>query len=86
VGTFALRHNKAFIVCKFKFGGCQNQGDQIGRIFAYRVTVYFGRFLKNYRSKLLGYFSGKFCVFIFEKKKLVGQYFGRFFHKRIWSP
>jgi hypothetical protein len=67
VGTFALRHNKAFIVCKFKFGGCQNQGDQIGRIFPYWVTVYFGRFLRNYRSKFLVTVPVKF-VYLFLKK------------------
>jgi hypothetical protein len=26
------------------------QGDQIGRIFAQRATVYFGQFLENYKS------------------------------------
>jgi hypothetical protein len=28
----------------------QNQGDQIGRIFAYRAIVFFRQSLKNYKS------------------------------------
>jgi hypothetical protein len=34
------------------------QGDQIGRIFAQWVIVFFGQFLENYRSitSIFGYF------------------------------
>jgi hypothetical protein len=31
-----------------------NQGDQIGRIFAERVAVYFGQLLENGRRTLIG--------------------------------
>jgi hypothetical protein len=56
------------------------QGDQIGRIFANWVIVYFGQFYENYKSSthILGIFSAvKFihkCL-----KKCVGLHFGRFF-------
>jgi hypothetical protein len=54
------------------------QGDRIGRIFAYLVVDYYR---STYR-KLLTTFTQ--CIYFV--KKWVGLYFGRLFHKLIWSP
>jgi hypothetical protein len=46
------------------------QGDQIGRIFAFRVSVFFGLLFENYRSSLkFGHFSynGERCGLILTK-------------------
>jgi hypothetical protein len=42
----------------------QGQGDQIGRIFAYWVIVFFGHRSKNYRSP-------EFLVYIFYTEKVM---------------
>jgi hypothetical protein len=66
----------------------QEQGDQIGRIFAYWAMVNFGHFFENYRSSIniLGtLFHGKNCVLILTNIR-VGLHFGRFFHRLILSP
>jgi hypothetical protein len=59
----------------------------MGRIFAEWAIVNYGHFFKNYRS------SPNLWATLFQKYKLlinfdkiwVGLYFGRFFHKLIWS-
>jgi hypothetical protein len=58
------------------------QGDQIGRNFAYWLIVYFGHFLRN--SKVCQTFwlffpRNKFCINF--DKKCFGLHFGRFFSK-----
>jgi hypothetical protein len=68
-----------------------NQGDQIGRIFAQWVIVFFGQFYKNYRSspkfhigRLFFTYTYRYYVVILTKK-MVWQHFGRFFYKLLWS-
>jgi hypothetical protein len=64
------------------------QGDQIGRIFAYRAIVYIGRGglkiteVKTYFELLFPRYQ---FVFILSKKR-VGLHFGRLIHKLIWPP
>jgi hypothetical protein len=60
------------------------QGDQIGRIFAQWVNVYFGQLLKNYRS-VPQIWATLHILWISLRlnfdKKLVGLHFVRFFSK-----
>jgi hypothetical protein len=63
---------------------CPDQGDQIGRIFACRVIIYFRQAWENYRSSryvstfYILFLRKKFCILHFDKK-WVGPCFGRFF-------
>jgi hypothetical protein len=56
--------------------------DQIGRIFAIWVNVYFGQFFENYRSgsKFLVTFFHDVSYVLIMTKKWVGQHFLRLFH------
>jgi hypothetical protein len=77
----------------------RRQGDQIGRIFVYWVTLLsefspigwlftLGSFFENYRiAQSIGLliFTVKF-VFWFLTKKRVGLHFRAIFCKRVWSP
>jgi hypothetical protein len=61
------------------------QGDQIGRISARWVTVYFWNLALNCMSRPL--FGATFSTInISCDKTCVGQHFGRFFLIHIWSP
>jgi hypothetical protein len=61
-----------------------DQGEPIGRIFAYWVVAYFGQgFLLQNQGKFMDYFSPKFFYF---RKKWVGLHFGQLFQNLIWSP
>jgi hypothetical protein len=63
----------------------QNQGDQIGRIFACWVSVNFGHFFENYRSIPIfgGFFlHGKSYVFVL-RKKWVGPLWAIFSQTRL---
>jgi hypothetical protein len=80
-----LCRNQIFSFFLFQAG---RQGDQIGRIFPHWVSVYFGQFSVNFRSSpnlWATVFHWKVYVLILTKK-CVGQHFGQFFHKLIWSP
>jgi hypothetical protein len=63
------------------------QGDQIGRIFAYWATDFFGQILENYISTANSWaiFSTGQFMYYFDKNGL-GYTLGDFFHKLIWSP
>jgi hypothetical protein len=60
------------------------QGNQIGRIFAHWVIVYFGLCIENYRSSPIFWIPVKVTHKFWQK--WVGPHFGWFFHKLIWSP
>jgi hypothetical protein len=64
---------------KILFSGYHNQGDQIGRIFAYWSIVYFGQRLKHYRSsaKFLATFFPRYVLIL--TKKWFGYILGDFF-------
>jgi hypothetical protein len=67
----------------------QNQGDQIGRIFAYWVPVYFGWLSENYWSSanLLTTFYQSFSdVFVLTKTGLCYVHFGHFFTNSSGHP
>jgi hypothetical protein len=64
------------------------QGDQIGRICAYWVTVFFGQFQGNYRNSqcfLTKFFRGKSYVLIFTRNWL-GYISGEFFKNSSCHP
>jgi hypothetical protein len=58
-----------------------DQGDQIGRIFAYWVVI-FGKFLITKEAKIfwLLFLPVKICILI------LTRFLGDFFRKLIWSP
>jgi hypothetical protein len=61
-----------------------DQGDQIGRIFAYWAIVYFEQFIKLHRRSpdiWTAYFHEKSYVLILPKK-----WVGLHFQRLIWSP
>jgi hypothetical protein len=65
-----------------------NQGDQIGRIFAFGPFLrYFGQFFEKYRSgpNFRATFFPQKKIRINSDKKSVGLHFRRFFRKLIWS-
>jgi hypothetical protein len=69
--------------------GVQNQGDQIGRMFAYGAIIFFWKFFENYRMSIntwISFFHGESNVCIDFDKKCVGLHFWPFFHKLICSP
>jgi hypothetical protein len=59
----------------------ENQGDQMGRIFAYGVVVYLDSILKNLRL-LFPTIQVMYQIW----QKTGWAMFVRFFHKLIWSP
>jgi hypothetical protein len=61
------------------------QGDQIGLIFAYFSTVYFGQFFfrKNTEGALI---FGLLFSIVKMLKKGSGYAFGDIYHELIWSP
>jgi hypothetical protein len=62
----------------------QEQGDQIGRIFANWAIIFFGHFTENYRSSANStgtFYHTASYVLIWTKNGLE-----RLFHKLIWSP
>jgi hypothetical protein len=63
----------------------REQGDQIGRIFAQWVIVYFGQFYKDYRSNPNFWATLSLLIYyvIFFGKKWLGFGLGDFFHKLI---
>jgi hypothetical protein len=64
-----------------------NQGEQIGRIFAYWVLAYFGQFRENYGNSpnlCATLFYGKSGAQVLTKNAL-GYILGDFFHQLIWS-
>jgi hypothetical protein len=82
--TFECRKWK----CRKKYWKCRislthpNQGDQIRRIFAYWVIVFFGYFDENNRSSpniCTSFILGKKLSVNFGKKKWFGLHIGRFF-------
>jgi hypothetical protein len=69
------------------FSANANQGDQIGRVFAHWVIVYFGQWFGIDKSSAR--FWATFLmvpVMYCLHKKCVGPHFGRLFHKSILSP
>jgi hypothetical protein len=68
---------------------CRNQGDQIGRIFAYWAIVYvlWAVFEKITEvEKIFIYFFLQHKLTFNFDKNWVGLHFGRTCHKLIWSP
>jgi hypothetical protein len=73
--------HRVTLVCQNKF---LNQGDQIGRIFAYWATIYLGHFDENYRKStncLATFFHGKIHVLILTKMDWA-SFLGNFFKKK----
>jgi hypothetical protein len=65
----------------------RQQGDQIGRIFAYRANVYFGQFFENHRSSsIFGCFFPRLSLCIDFDMKSVGIHFGDFFTNLSGHP
>jgi hypothetical protein len=64
-----------------KWSFCSEQGDQIGRTFAYWEIAFFDQFMENFLKyrKFLGYFlpHNKFCNKV--DKKWLGYIWGDFF-------
>jgi hypothetical protein len=81
---FALSGHSVVIVHKFLE---QNQGDQIGWIFAQWSIVFFGQFREN-KGNSAQFWATLFHGYVYALivKKSVGLHFGRFFHKFVWSP
>jgi hypothetical protein len=78
-------HENYFIPsCHFTY----NQGDQIGRIFAYWAIVYFGQFYENYKRipNFLGNFfpPQKLCINF--DKKVLGHSLGDSFKNSSGHP
>jgi hypothetical protein len=64
----------------------RHQGDQIGRIFAYWVVVYFAYFLTGLQQRKLLTTLSQCTSYVFSlTKKWVGLHFGPLVHKLIWS-
>jgi hypothetical protein len=66
----------------------EDQGDQILRIFAQLMIVYFGQALKNINCPHIWVvnFHGEGYALISTKNVSGYTTIGRFFHKLIWSP
>jgi hypothetical protein len=65
-----------------------NQGDQIGRIFAYWAIVFFGQFIENYRisaNSWATFFHSISYALIFTKKWF-GHILGNFFTHSSGHP
>jgi hypothetical protein len=64
------------------------QGDQIGRISAYWVTIFFGQLLLRLQkeAKYLGFFFQRKKICIILTKKWVWMHFRRVFHKLDCLP
>jgi hypothetical protein len=84
IGIFGLKmyHLATLVYCIVS----NDQDDQIDRIFAQRVIVYFGQLLEtNEVAHILGKLYSS-VEFMHCGNEWVGLHFGRFFHKLIWSP
>jgi hypothetical protein len=72
-----------------KGGVVGEQCDQIGRIFADWAIIYHGHFLKFTEAAeifaLLISHVNSYVPINFDKT-CAGIHFGRFFHKKVWSP
>jgi hypothetical protein len=64
-----------------------NQGDQIGRIFAQLLIVYFGQFSENYKSypQFRGYFYPRLRWSNNFDKIVLGYILGDLIHSLIWT-
>jgi pimeloyl-ACP methyl ester carboxylesterase len=65
----------------FETGETFQQGDQMGRILAYWVIVYFGHFLNAKVAQILAlYFPAVMVDYVLISPTWVDTHFGRFFH------
>jgi hypothetical protein len=82
--TATIRDHLFYLLKSLKTGSISSspaaqQGDQIGRIFAQWVIVYFGQLLKICKSNVFGYFIHQFSLYINFDTNVLGYILAAFF-------
>jgi hypothetical protein len=77
-----------YVLLSISYPVSLKQGDQIGRIFAYWVIVYYEHIYENYRnSQIFGLlFHGKSNGLHFDKKMMSANILGDFFTNSSGNP